>query len=154
MRKWQDLCRAVNRLVLMLCVVGGAAVYMTVQSVAQPNEQDELEALTYVGTEACEGCHEELLQQLSKSVHGRALAAGERRGKGHLCEGCHGPGSGHVEDPIDEQQAAALRQVALQVNSSPVCHAICPVSRAIVSLRSSSIGPWFGACWSWASPVQ
>ena len=122
MRKWQDLCRAVNRLVLMLCVVGGAAVYMTVQSVAQPNEQDELEALTYVGTEACVGCHEELLQQLSKSVHGRVLAAGERRGKGHLCEGCHGPGSGHVEDPIDEQQATALKQVALQANGCGSCH--------------------------------
>lgn len=100
MYKRQGLSWYAHRWMLILAVIGAVAIYSAVQSVAQPKDEDEVEVPEYVGTEICASCHEESHQQLSKSVHGRVLAAGERRGRGHLCEGCHGPGSGHVDDPF------------------------------------------------------
>jgi hypothetical protein len=44
--------------------------------------------LTYAGKKACDECHSEQLQKLAKKAH-KSLA----------CEGCHGPGKAHAENP-------------------------------------------------------
>ena len=57
----------------------------------------------YAGKKACEECHSEECQKLSKHEH-KALS----------CEGCHGPGEAHAQDPRKENidksgYAACLR---------------------------------------------
>lgn len=54
---------------------------------------------TYLGSDACVDCHEELVKDFSGTIHGRVQgfetkAFGVQSG----CEACHGPASKHVED--------------------------------------------------------
>jgi len=56
---------------------------------------------TYIGSEQCKGCHEDLAKKMEHSLHGKLL--GTKLSKGEVqqrgCEGCHGAGSKHLEDP-------------------------------------------------------
>ncbi len=60
---------------------------------------------TYVGSEACKGCHEDVAKATEQTLHGKLL--GTKLSKGSLqalgCEGCHGAGSKHMEDPANPQ---------------------------------------------------
>jgi hypothetical protein len=44
--------------------------------------------LTYAGKKTCQECHDDEFKKLSKGDH-----------KGLSCEGCHGPGEAHADDP-------------------------------------------------------
>src|SRR5580698_5380669 len=55
------------------------------------------QAPTYVGSEMCGTCHEDIGKALLKSPHG-AVEKGDKHGfTGKACESCHGPGSKHAE---------------------------------------------------------
>ena len=54
-------------------------------------------AATFVGSEACAGCHEDQATSLAKTIHGKTTKETPDGAAG--CESCHGPGSAHVEDP-------------------------------------------------------
>ncbi len=50
----------------------------------------------YVGSEVCQGCHEDIYNAFQKSPHG-AVETSKRRGfEGRACESCHGPGEMHI----------------------------------------------------------
>ncbi len=55
----------------------------------------------YAGKKACEECHSDEYQKVMKHEH-----------KGLSCEGCHGPGEAHAEDPrTDNIEKSSLRDL-------------------------------------------
>src|SRR5258708_206116 len=60
-------------------------------------------AKTYVGSEVCQACHEDLFNAIKKGPHG-GVETDKRRGwDGKTCESCHGPGSAHAESGSAEE---------------------------------------------------
>jgi predicted CXXCH cytochrome family protein len=112
----------VDRWVVLLCVLGVVAMYASVRSEARTPDEGQSDPRVYVGSETCIACHEEAYDQLSNTLHGRLLTARERDGNGYLCEGCHGPGSAHTDDPIAEEPIAVLRQALVDGTSCLDCH--------------------------------
>jgi len=55
-----------------------------------------------VGDETCMGCHEEIGDNFSKTLHG-TLAESQSGVAGIACESCHGPGSVHAEETDPEK---------------------------------------------------
>ena len=51
---------------------------------------------TYVGDDACKGCHEDRYKAFAATVHGKKAVPGNPANK-EGCESCHGPGSVHVD---------------------------------------------------------
>jgi DmsE family decaheme c-type cytochrome len=83
---------------------------------------------TYVGSEACGTCHEDIGKALPKSPH-NAVETGhipsfmKSEFKGHACESCHGPGSKHVESlsPADIRNPAKLTSAEVD-RTCLTCH--------------------------------
>jgi predicted CXXCH cytochrome family protein len=51
----------------------------------------------YVGSAACQTCHQQEFTNFSKTEHGRLAEAGKWRGEKQGCETCHGPGKAHID---------------------------------------------------------
>ena len=51
---------------------------------------------TFVGSDACEQCHDKITKDFGTASHARLKASGDNA-KFIGCESCHGPGSKHVE---------------------------------------------------------
>src|SRR4051812_44638732 len=66
---------------------------------------------TYVGTDTCKTCHEEVVNAFKKNRHLSVETAPKyEKWNKQACESCHGPGSKHAEsaDPKDIIQPAKL----------------------------------------------
>lgn len=57
----------------------------------------EIEGAEFVGTPECATCHEDVVSGFSGATHHLLETAGAADAKPLGCEGCHGPGSLHVE---------------------------------------------------------
>jgi hypothetical protein len=77
---------------------------------AAATERESIKPVRFAGASACQDCHEDVATKKAKSFH-RALA----------CEGCHGPGAGHAEDPSATKPSAPRDR-----KFCPVCHGYDP----------------------------
>lgn len=63
---------------------------------------------TYVGSDTCKGCHDEIYSKhFQGTPHFALLKAGA-----HGCEDCHGPGSAHVEGNGDKTKIIRFAQLS------------------------------------------
>ena len=117
-------------LLVTVLVVGAGLVFWTVGSRAEttepaqpaPTEEPAAPAAAYVGSDTCGACHQEVGPALTAGLHGAAMGAAETAGRGHLCEGCHGPGSLHADDPANTDVSGGLRETARSGVGCLTCH--------------------------------
>ena len=63
---------------------------------------------TYVGSDTCKNCHDEIYSKhFEGTPHFALLKGGE-----HGCEDCHGPGSAHVEGGGDKAKIVRFSQLS------------------------------------------
>ncbi|MEP7363372.1 MAG: DmsE family decaheme c-type cytochrome [Acidobacteriota bacterium] len=74
---------------------------------AEPAKADESKP-TYVNSETCQACHEDIFNAFTKNPHFRLETDKKRHWEQRACESCHGPGSKHAESMV----AADIRQPA------------------------------------------
>lgn len=82
----------------------------------------QIQPAQYVGSDSCVACHEDVAGKIADSAH-RKLAdesAPARRG----CEGCHGPGSNHVNSGGDKSLLFSFKGAAADAvrERCGVCH--------------------------------
>ena len=84
---------------------------------AKPAETSNQPA-TYVGSQACQACHEDIYNAFQKSPHIVVEGEKKRGWDGKACESCHGPASKHAEsarcrpDPESRKTARRRRPIA------------------------------------------
>lgn len=86
-------------------------------------------APTYVGSEACGACHEDIYKAFKANRH-FAMEVDKKRGwEGKACESCHGPGSKHSESTSAEdiRNPARLAPAASE-RACLTCHANQPTN--------------------------
>lgn len=78
---------------------------------ATPQASADNKPAEYVGTETCQGCHDEIFSAFEKSPHRVVSTASKYHFQGKACESCHGPGSKHAEStsPADIKNPARLK---------------------------------------------
>ena len=79
---------------------------------------------TYVGSETCQTCHEDIFKAFEKNPHAVVGTDKRRKWEGKACESCHGPGSKHAESvsPTDIFNPAKVKPVAADQRCLS-CHA-------------------------------
>jgi DmsE family decaheme c-type cytochrome len=77
---------------------------------------------TFVGGDTCATCHSENAEHLTRTAHGRVEDPRAPAGK-QQCETCHGPGSRHVEDPVNVKPMQFNEVSAADANAvCATCH--------------------------------
>lgn len=93
------------------------------QQAPAPDKPTENQPTTYVGSETCQACHEDLFNAIRKSPHG-VVESDKRRGwDGKTCEACHGPGSKHAESASAEEIRNPAKLAPAEVDRTCLkCH--------------------------------
>ncbi|MDP2997299.1 MAG: DmsE family decaheme c-type cytochrome [Bryobacterales bacterium] len=81
--------------ILLFCTNGSAARPAEAAKPAEPAKPDA--AATYVGSEACGACHDDIFKAFARNPHQVVEKVKARGWQGKACESCHGPGSKHAE---------------------------------------------------------
>src|SRR5262245_18919255 len=92
-------------LAVVLIAAASAGPFQEPEQTSKP-----LAALMFVGSETCQGCHEDIFKTHQKSLHA-AIESNKKFGfEGRSCESCHGPGSKHAESlsPADIRNPGKL----------------------------------------------
>ena len=102
-------------LVMVICLWGGCMPFRDDISPARTIIPDA----TYVGSEECAVCHDDVFEYYRKTIHYRVRAfevTGQERG----CEGCHGPGSLHVSSKGKIEQTISFDRLK-PAEGSAIC---------------------------------
>ena len=87
----------------LVSTLGVLAVVALVLGLPAQAAPPRVAGATYVGSETCKGCHEDVAEKMENPLHGTLL--GTTFSKGPLQaqgrEGCHRVGSKQVENPAD-----------------------------------------------------
>ena len=70
----------------------------------------QTQAPLYVGSDACLACHEDVAGKIADSAHGKLADESKPARRG--CEGCHGPGSNHVNSGGDKSLLFSFREAS------------------------------------------
>jgi len=81
---------------LILTLLAVAAVLVASPLLRAAPQEEAAPEKTYVGSETCAACHDQVAVELAGTPHGKA---GFEQLSPYGCESCHGPGSLHAEDP-------------------------------------------------------
>ena len=88
-----SVLRADIRVVALAMWLGPVAAQTGPPSPAQPPQGRAV----YVGSEVCQGCHEDIFNAFQKNPHQLVETDKKRGWATKACESCHGPGSKHAE---------------------------------------------------------
>lgn len=67
------------------------------QAEKPPSAPATPEKSTFIGTETCQVCHEDIVKAFAKNPHDVLETDAHKGFAGHACESCHGAGSQHAE---------------------------------------------------------
>jgi DmsE family decaheme c-type cytochrome len=76
---------------------------------ATPPAQAPAPSGGYVGAEACKICHEDLFDGFEKSPHFKTTLDTHGGPSHQGCEGCHGPGAAHADNPGDPKNIFSFK---------------------------------------------
>ena len=99
---------------MIICLGTGCAPYR--ESISPIRTMNDA---SYVGSEECAVCHDDVFEYYRKTIHYRVRAfevAGQERG----CEGCHGPGSAHVTSKGKIEHTISFNRLK-PAESSAIC---------------------------------
>jgi len=101
-------------IIILISMMGACAQYINqvTLTVAVPDA-------TYVGSEECAVCHEDVFEYYRRTVHFKIRGfevSGQERG----CEGCHGPGSAHVTERGNVDKIISFKKLT-PPQSSAIC---------------------------------
>jgi DmsE family decaheme c-type cytochrome len=108
-RRIPTACLAVFGLLLFSAILWG--LQDKPAAPAQPAAEKENKPAEYVGSETCQGCHEDIFNAFKKNPHHLVETDKKRGWETKACESCHGPGSKHAESmsAADIRNPAKLR---------------------------------------------
>lgn len=113
-------------LLLLLPIVAWAADSAKQNQQTKPattsSESTAVPGATYVGSDVCKSCHQELYDKLGPTAHSHLLPEKTTIGgvESHGCESCHGPGSAHVEGGGDKTKIRRFETLKPE-QASAVC---------------------------------
>ena len=111
------------RLISLACYVVVLGAWQSHAQQAVEAKPKENQAPTYVGSEVCQACHEDLFNAIKKSPHGVVESDKKRGWDGKTCESCHGPGSVHAESGSAEEIRNPAKLPAVEVDKTCLkCH--------------------------------
>ena len=83
------------------------------------NPLNRVPGATYVGSEECAICHDDVFEYYRKTIHSKVRSF-ELAGRAGGCEGCHGPGSAHIASKGKIEQIISFTRLN-PGESSAVC---------------------------------